>query len=326
MIKVLKSFDSAHSAVNWMTQNRIEDTSIETTGTLKSMGMGGIPSGNYHVVLKSRPFLSRVGGAINPANWVSAIRNRGTEFDPNDATDILSRVAQDRAAGAASGKGHTPLSIKVPTETIGGRDAVRKISPSRIRPEGESIEAGAVRTFDTDLINPTHLGTDIQDMAGRTGRKINQDTANRLNESVGLNLTSREQDRLAGEMGIARRKKGTGDTLTQSISRENLVNIITKSVIDVLKSEEDDFRARFQRANEAAGPRQNAFGSDTPTVFDVQQRAVERIFQAGGQGATDLHALRDAIEQRKSPEEIRALQGRAWGHIIRHQKDTGEIE
>jgi hypothetical protein len=240
MIKVLKSFDSAHSAVSWMSQNRIEDTSIETTSTLKSMGMGRIPSGNYHVVLKSRPFLSRVGGAINPANWVSAIRNRGTEFDPDDATDILSRVAQDRAARAASGKGHTPLSIKVPTETIGGRDAVRKISPSRIRPEGESNEAGAVRTFRTDLINPTHLGTDIQEMAGHTGRKINQDTANRLNESVGLNLTSREQDRLAGEMGIARRKKGTGDTLTQSISREDLVNIITKSVINVLKSEHEE--------------------------------------------------------------------------------------
>jgi hypothetical protein len=53
MIKVLKSFDSAHSAVSWMTQNRIAGTSIETTGTLKSTGMGRIPSGNYHVVLKS---------------------------------------------------------------------------------------------------------------------------------------------------------------------------------------------------------------------------------------------------------------------------------
>jgi hypothetical protein len=54
MKKILKSFVSAHDAVNWLTKNRVEGASIETTSTLKSVGYGRIPSGNYHVIaLKS---------------------------------------------------------------------------------------------------------------------------------------------------------------------------------------------------------------------------------------------------------------------------------
>lgn len=88
--KVLKSFVSAHEAVNWLTQNRIEDTSIETTGTLKSMGLGPVPSGNYHVVLKRytvtpKDVVSKVG--INPsqAGKVSTPNLeelQSQEFDP----------------------------------------------------------------------------------------------------------------------------------------------------------------------------------------------------------------------------------------------------
>lgn len=53
-MKVLKSFVDAHSAVQWLSQNRIEGASIELTGTIKSMGFGVVPSGNYHVVLKAQ--------------------------------------------------------------------------------------------------------------------------------------------------------------------------------------------------------------------------------------------------------------------------------
>jgi hypothetical protein len=53
MKKVLKSFSTAHEAVNWVSKNRFEGASIETTSTLKSFGYGRIPSGNYHVI-KSR--------------------------------------------------------------------------------------------------------------------------------------------------------------------------------------------------------------------------------------------------------------------------------
>lgn len=54
MFKVLKSFNDAHSAVYWLSQNRIEGASIEMTGTLKSMGANSVPSGNYHVVLNTQ--------------------------------------------------------------------------------------------------------------------------------------------------------------------------------------------------------------------------------------------------------------------------------
>jgi hypothetical protein len=50
MKKVLKSFSTAHEAVNWVSKNRLNGASIETTSTLKSFGYGRIPSGNYHVI------------------------------------------------------------------------------------------------------------------------------------------------------------------------------------------------------------------------------------------------------------------------------------
>jgi len=53
MKKVLKSFATAHEAVNWASKNRLNGASIETTSTLKSVGYGRVPAGNYHVV-KSR--------------------------------------------------------------------------------------------------------------------------------------------------------------------------------------------------------------------------------------------------------------------------------
>jgi len=47
---VLKSFPTAHAAVNWVSINRMDGVSIETTSTLKSFGYVRIPSGNYHVI------------------------------------------------------------------------------------------------------------------------------------------------------------------------------------------------------------------------------------------------------------------------------------
>ncbi len=93
MVKVLKSFASAHEAVNWMTQNRIEDTSIETTGTLKSMGMGRIPSGNYHVVLKN------VLTQLPPGDAADVNAQRPT-LDPKDAPDNRWRDSKGTQARA----------------------------------------------------------------------------------------------------------------------------------------------------------------------------------------------------------------------------------
>jgi hypothetical protein len=55
MKKVLKSFATAHEAVNWLSKNRLNSASIETTSTLKSFGYGRIPAGNYHVITLKSP-------------------------------------------------------------------------------------------------------------------------------------------------------------------------------------------------------------------------------------------------------------------------------
>jgi hypothetical protein len=55
MKKVLKSFATAHEAVSWLSKNRLNGASIETTSTLKSFGYGRIPSGNYHVITLKSP-------------------------------------------------------------------------------------------------------------------------------------------------------------------------------------------------------------------------------------------------------------------------------
>lgn len=54
-MKILRSFNTAHEAVQWMNANRIEGTYVEMTPTLKSVGYRGsnLSNGNYHVVLKS---------------------------------------------------------------------------------------------------------------------------------------------------------------------------------------------------------------------------------------------------------------------------------
>lgn len=79
--KVLKSFNSAHEAVNWMIQNRVKGTSIETTGTLKSMGMGQTPSGNYHVVLSE--------------GKIANIGEEETSLSIKSLTEIITKAVKD---------------------------------------------------------------------------------------------------------------------------------------------------------------------------------------------------------------------------------------
>jgi len=54
---ILKSFNSAHEAIHWLSVNPIEGASIETTPVLKSIGSreSKLSNGNYHVVLKNIP-------------------------------------------------------------------------------------------------------------------------------------------------------------------------------------------------------------------------------------------------------------------------------
>jgi len=94
-VKVLKSFVSAHEAVNWLTQNRIEDTSIETTGSLKSMGMGPVPSGNYHVVLKGRASQARDEIASGERTAFRAEADLGVEHP----YDVSAKFNDTRAGG-----------------------------------------------------------------------------------------------------------------------------------------------------------------------------------------------------------------------------------
>jgi hypothetical protein len=82
-MKVLKSFSTAHEAVRWLINNPIEGTSIEMTHSLKSIGHAGrIPSGNYHVVLKSdtgEPTTGKLGFYPRPVNGFNVPAHYETE-------------------------------------------------------------------------------------------------------------------------------------------------------------------------------------------------------------------------------------------------------
>jgi hypothetical protein len=107
MVKIIKSFDSAHSAVTWMTQNRIKNTFIETTNTLKSIGVGKFFSGNYHVVLKSennKPLKNPIKKGSN----VKFMYGYPVITDPKHHTaadiDKMFKEGRERVAAAATGQ------------------------------------------------------------------------------------------------------------------------------------------------------------------------------------------------------------------------------
>jgi len=178
-VKVLKSFSSAHEAVNWMTQKRIEGASIEVTGTLKSIGhSGAIPSGNYHVVLKD----------------VAA--NQSMQF--YDRTTATGFKVPAKVGDENVGDGTDPDSLRHyadnhPNEEVRGA-AARLLSPD------------SKDDFDGHL---DAMGT-IQDAHLQA-----------TNEAKGPNVSTAETPK--------------EDTVMQSISRNDFVKLVTKSVIDVLK-------------------------------------------------------------------------------------------
>jgi hypothetical protein len=213
MVKVLKSFKSAHEAVNWMSQNRIEDASIEMTGTLKSIGhSGSIPSGNYHVVLKARPMFG------NPLHLLG----KQPELSNDMAARVLDTEAQARAMDPNWGKGN-----KFVQGLTGGLAG----------------GSGKLMTVGDDVLDPAEVGkkrkgereagavTNVGEAAGTT---MNPQRA--VKENLRPGRVREIVDNLAR---MDERNQGGMDVRT-SISREDLIKIITKSVIDVLKSNGDE--------------------------------------------------------------------------------------
>jgi hypothetical protein len=133
MVKVLKSFTSAHDSVNWMTQNRIENTSIEMTGTLKSLGVVKVPSGNYHVVLKGNP--SFQGQEAERAAGVLEIEKR-LKAKPGDRNllDEMNRLTGGGAGEAADpsiGEGRKrDREMGIVMDSISHEDLVKIITKS----------------------------------------------------------------------------------------------------------------------------------------------------------------------------------------------------
>jgi len=165
--KVLKSFSSAHEAVNWLTQNRIEDTSIETTGTLKSTGMGQVPSGNYHVVLKAesndyraaREILSKNHGDIRSTREL--ISNAGSPewkktfegLDPDEVSEAVNHHKNELMSEAET---------RSEEETS---DA--EISEFRYRQGNEDYSPRTVLEHQQDLDTPTDRMVNVKDGSER---------------------------------------------------------------------------------------------------------------------------------------------------------------
>jgi hypothetical protein len=242
MIKVLKSFDSAHSAVNWMTQNRIEDTSIETTGTLKSMGVGRIPYGNYHVVLKDAT--KPKGGMAVPPDVIA----QAAGFPSAAGMSLMELKRLQSLVPDGDGQmvpNPSPHSL-LPIDTSGHPELqTAKFLDESVAGAGGSSAGGVVRDAGAETVLPKE-GLAAEDglriaipgkrMPLTPGRDV---TAGRIN-SGGKDLvvppdTVVDPNRREppGSPNPIKPPKPKNDT--KSISREDLVTIITKSVLEVLK-------------------------------------------------------------------------------------------
>jgi hypothetical protein len=241
MVKVLKSFDSAHSAVNWMTQNRIEDASIEMTGTLKSLGVVKVPSGNYHVVLKGR---------LTPEQLAIVAPYRGPrDLDAMNTSEVHSIYQEPLHSPwiqAQYGKGH-------PAHSLSG--AYPRLTPEQIARnldgDKRGFQAGLARetpaiTAAGGLVDGSYVPRDVK-APTHEALQASHDAALDDNKrfelaQVGLEQSGEEEREshartLAKIMGPIGMPAGVHRSVgMQSISREDLVTIVTKSVIDVLKT------------------------------------------------------------------------------------------
>ena len=243
-VKVLKSFVSAHDAVNWVSQNRIDDTAIETTGTLKSMGMGPVPSGNYHVVLKGKrlfKFLDRLGSQpqVDRATAEAILQRdaenrRGQTFLSDAASDMASGIIDTVTGGRISPTPSRRRDIdlpgsaanKVPSPKNYNRGDI-KVRPENIKDQdapfdergtsipgvgyGETAAAAQDRADNRGLIGSTPTDEERSAASEETGQKLMRD-----------NLHPGEARRLLREL--------TGP------KEEKMASVITKAIMDALKS------------------------------------------------------------------------------------------
>jgi hypothetical protein len=243
MIKVLKSFTSAHDAVNWMTQNRIEDTSIEMTGTLKSLGVVKIPSGNYHVVLKGRVspnVIAQQAGFPSAQGMDLKELKRLQSLVPATVSNLLDgdRSGQHRIM-VSNPRPHSLLPID--TSENPELQTARFLDES-VAGAGGSRAGGVVRNAGAETVLP---------IADRGGLAIAKPGI-QMPLTPGMDVTADSIDSGGKDLVVPpdavvdpnrREPPGSPNPIkppkpkndTKSISREDLVTIITKSVVDVLK-------------------------------------------------------------------------------------------
>jgi hypothetical protein len=253
MVKVLKSFTSAHDAVNWMTRNRIEDASIEMTGTLKSLGVVKVPSGNYHVVLKGNP-LEFIGNLFNRGNKANKVSKESRSlFDArrddmrradrieNSGKPINRRRSDlDEMEVLSKGDATGPTLYHFPNTTY--KDRIRNYveTGSFGMDKKTSISREDLVTIITKSVLEVLKGNQsfqdqapsFQDQAVETAAGV-REIEKRLRQNPGDKSLLAEMHRLTG--GLAGVAADPSMDKKTSISREDLVTIITKSVMEVLK-------------------------------------------------------------------------------------------
>jgi len=197
MIKILKSFKSAHDAINWVNLNEFENVTIEPTINLKSAGrVGYIPSGNYHVVLKK--FRTRAeSGEID----FDAIRAAAAD----EVSDIADR--------------NQDLLPRERLEEIHFEPALRR----------KLAESMGVRSF------PIHAAQDAEAM-----EMASREAGVPENEAIGRGLLAaapavKRRGKRIEALARGAEERANQNMVTQSISREDLVDLITKSVIEKLR-------------------------------------------------------------------------------------------
>jgi hypothetical protein len=147
---ILKSFNSAHEAIHWLSVNPIEGASIETTPVLKSIGSreSKLSNGNYHVVIKSEPTggpqtsLVDIPSSVNPEklqyNVVGAPIFRNATRTTIAEQGVRGPQTDTVVEAEAKKDGHTPVQGKAALPVDQSKNVVAR---TVIAPDGRRVSA-----------------------------------------------------------------------------------------------------------------------------------------------------------------------------------------
>jgi hypothetical protein len=175
IMKILKSFNTAHAAVQWMNANHIEDTYIDTTPVLKSVGYRGsnLSNGNYHVVLNE---------TTKDPNSEKTFKASNNEALKSTSTEMLKSIVQEEVNKAVL----KSIVEKVVMDVFKGpmRELLGRIQAG----DTEAIEAARAFAISPQQVKEdrsARANTLVEEPTSRLGPSQETEALNRLAEHLG---------------------------------------------------------------------------------------------------------------------------------------------